>query len=302
MADFSLNQVEVDMSSIDDFRIEMLRHISQLNSFQDSWSAWQPLIKSQLGSKPSAQSIYDLGEKLEDIFKGNVVTGRDNSAVSTGGTAWECLVCWYLNLVFYGTDVIVVRPHVNFMPATLSKALTISISNVKTNTESDLVAFNVPSLSGGAKYDLRGIDAVISSNPLNTELSVIQCKTNWNDNAQIPMLWDLIYSSNSFRMANVSVGTGGISPTSFKRFTYSFVTVPTSRGQFAANSLAVLRVKNLSGGNYWGRQSKSGVARSLNEYFTSNFGTYFAGTVQQSIDQNVISNPAILNSFLSINF
>jgi len=290
------------MSSIDDFRLDMLRHISQLGSFQNSWSAWEPLILRFLGSKPTAQNIYDLGENLETIFKGNVVTGRNNSAVSTGGTAWECLVCWYLNLVFYGTDVIVVRPHINFMPNTVSNALTISISNVKTNTESDLVAFNVPSLSNGSQLDLRGIDAIIANNPLQTELSVIQCKTNWNDNAQIPMLWDLIYSSNSFRMANVSVGTGGISPTSFKRFTYSFVTVPTSRGQFAANSLAVLRVKNLSGGNYWGRHSKSGVARSLNEYFTSNYGSYFSGTVQQSIDSNVISNPQILNKFLTITF
>ena len=29
------------------------------------------------------------------------------------------------------------------------------------------------------------------------EIGVIQCKTNWNDNAQIPMLWDMIYSNTT---------------------------------------------------------------------------------------------------------
>lgn len=290
------------MSSIDEFRLHMLRHISKLESFKNSWPFWEPLILGHLGSKPTAQGIYELGEKLEEIFKGNVVTGRDNSALSKGGTAWECLICWYMNLVLFGTDVVVVKPHSNFMPKTLSDALAISISNIKTNTESDLVAFNVPSLRNGALYHLKSIDTVISNNPLDTEVSVIQCKTNWNDNAQIPMLWDLIYSSNSFRMANISVGNNGINPTSFKRFTYSFVTVPTSRGPFSPTSLAVLRVKNLSGGNYWGRKSKSGVARSVSEFFTTNFANYFIGTVQQSIQNNVLSNHNMLHKFIGLNF
>jgi len=290
------------MSSLDDFRYSMLRHISQLGSFQNSWSAWKPVISRTIGNNPTAQSIYSLGENLETVFKGNVVLGRDNSAVSSGGAAWECLICWYMNLVFFGTDVVVVKPHQNFMPKTLSDALAISISNIKTNTESDLVAFNAPSFSNGSSYNLQGIDMALADNPLGTELSVIQCKTNWNDNAQIPMLWDLIYSSNSFRMANVSVGNNGISPTSFKRFTYSFVTVPTSRGPFNSNSLAVLRVKNMSGGNYWGRVSKSGVARSVSEFFTANYGNCFSGTVQQSIERNVLNNYGVLDKFLELNF
>jgi hypothetical protein len=164
------------------------------------------------------------------------------------------------------------------------------------------VAFNVPPLTNGASYDLKGLDSALSHNPRDIELSVIQCKTNWNDNAQIPMLWDLIYSSNSFRMANVSVGHNGINPTSFKRFTYSFVTVPTSRGPFNSSSLPVLRVKNMSGGNYWGRQSKSGVARSVSEFFTANYGNYFSGTVQRSIQTNILSSRGVLDKFINLNF
>ena len=39
----------------------------------------------------------------------------------------------------------------------------------------------------------------------------LQCKTNWNDNAQVPMLWDIIYSSNE-KLNNISVGINGVSP------------------------------------------------------------------------------------------
>jgi hypothetical protein len=103
-------------------------------------------------------------------------------------------------------------------------------------------------------------------------------------------------------MANVSVGHNGINPTSFKRFTYSFVTVPTSRGPFNSSSLPVLRVKNMSGGNYWGRQSKSGVARSVSEFFTANYGNYFSGTVQRSIQTNILSSRGVLDKFINLNF
>ena len=43
----------------------------------------------------------------------------------------------------------------------------------------------------------------------------LQCKTNWNDNAQIPMLWDLIYNAQGFKISNISVEIKGISLNSF---------------------------------------------------------------------------------------
>ena len=291
------------MSTVDGFRLEMMKHISDLPSLQKSWSAWQPVIETLIGKQPTAKSIYELGNNLEKVFRAKMA-GRTQSDVSGAGVAWEGLVCWYLNMVFYGTSVVVVRPHVKFLPKILSDALSVTISNIKTNTESDLVAFNVPDLHNLSDVNLNTIDSAISAKPDETEISVMQCKSNWNDNAQIPMLWDLIYSSNSFRLANVSVGSNGVSPTSFKRFTYGFATVPTNKAnvKYTPSSLSVLRVKNLSGGNYWGRPTLGGVAKSVNEYCSANFGSYFTGTVQNSIQTNLLSNKAVLDSFLTLKF
>ncbi|MGO4268888.1 hypothetical protein AB4Z22_03420, partial [Paenibacillus sp. TAF58] len=106
------------------------------------------------------------------------------------------------------------------------------------------------------------------------EIGVIQCKTNWNDNAQIPMLWDMIYSSSGFSRHSITVGTSQYSINHTKKFTYSFVTVPTvDRRKINSDSTCVKRVQNLSGGNYWGHPSISSVANSLKDIFGKNFSS-----------------------------
>jgi hypothetical protein len=246
--------------------------------------------------------VFDAGGLLADIFQSRAVTGRDNAAVSQGGTAWEGLICWYMNLVFWGTDVVVVRPHSKFVPTVVSDALSVTIQNVSTNTESDLIAFSIPSGLSSGSSDLKTINQLLTTNLSSVSACVIQCKTNWNDNSQIPMLWDLIYNSTNFRVSNVSIGKNGVSPASFKRFAYSFVTVPTSRGSFETNSLPVLRVRGLSGGNYWGHPTKPGVARAVSDFFTSNFAVSFSGGVQQHIQSNLTRDPNLINKFTSLSF
>lgn len=290
------------MNGADTFRLRMLRHISELDSFANSWSSWKPEIIRQLGARPSAQDVFDLGDHLSDIFRSRAVVGRDNAAVSQGGIAWECLVCWYLNLVLWGTDTVAIRPHTNFLPSVVKDALTVSIQNVQTNTESDLVVLSIPGSKSPTNLDLSGIDMILRASAGNVAVSVVQCKTNWNDNSQIPMLWDLIYNSSSFRVPNVSVGRDGVSPTSFKKFSYAFVTVPTSRGDFTPTKLPVLRVRGLTGGNYWGHPSKAGVARSIKEFFTANFATSFEGTIQNHITSNLLTDSSNLKAFLDLKF
>lgn len=255
-----------------------------------------------MGSKPTAHSVFNLGDHLSEIFRSRKVVGRDNAALSQGGVAWECLVCWYLNLVLWGTDAIAIRPHTNFMPLTIKDALTVSIQNVQTNTESDLIVFTIPNSDKIDDLNLDGIDLVVKTSASNIAVSVVQCKTNWNDNSQIPMLWDLIYNSSSFRVPNVTVGRNGVSPTSFKKFSYSFVTVPTSRGIFAPSKLPVLRVRGLTGGNFWGHPTRDGVARSLKEFFTANFASSFSGTVQNHIQASLLQDPAVVKQFVGLSF
>ena len=102
------------------------------------------------------------------------------------------------------------------------------------------------------------------------EVHVIQCKTNWNDNAQIPMLWDMIYSAKTFR-TGITIGREGYSIADIADFSYSFVTVPTVKlAKLTPTSVAVQRVRNISGGNYWGLATKSGVASSIKEMLDRN--------------------------------
>ncbi|MDB9969140.1 hypothetical protein OAE08_05705, partial [Gammaproteobacteria bacterium] len=113
---------------------------------------------------------------------------------------------------------------------------------------------------------------------------------NWNDNAQIPMLWDMVYSAKGFGRS-VTVGSKGRSIESFASFTYSFVTVPSQKdiAGYKVTSTAVNRVKHISGGNYWGLPNKQGVADSLNEFIGRNLIAHIPdadliGWLDQQID------------------
>jgi hypothetical protein len=116
------------------------------------------------------------------------------------------------------------------------------------------------------------------------------------------MLWDLIYNASSFKIPNVSVGTKGVSPSSFGTFSYAFMTVPTVKKDPTPKSLATLRVKNLTGGNYWGKQNTAGVASSINEYFTRNFSTEFNGGVVSHLRNSLQNHPTQLKAFLDLDF
>jgi hypothetical protein len=147
------------------------------------------------------------------------------------------------------------------------------------NSEADLVAVTFPpAIFGvvekcGVKRRQQILAKSIEDNFANTEVCIIQCKTNWNDNAQVPMLWDLIYSSRGFTKT-ASVGRHGRSVTDLQRFAYAFATVPSNtNAKYSAKSLCVLRVKDLSGGTFWGRPSDADVALNLSEILDKNFQT-----------------------------
>jgi hypothetical protein len=289
------------MKPLDIFRLKILLKLAETRSFLAGWSIWEPEIRRLCSPTITASNIFTLGEHLSEVFRLNRIAGRGQASVSGGGSAWECFVTWYLNLVFWDTDVVATRQNRQFVPEHINKALSVTISNQQTNTESDIVVYRVNQDSFRKNVDVTAINAVVAAGIHNTDVAVVQCKTNWNDNAQIPMLWDLIYnSSSSFRIPNVSVGVGGVNPASFRRFAYAFVTVPTSRGPFNPTSLCVLRVKNMTGGNYWGKSSRQGVAGCLNEFFLRNFPDAFVGGISHHLEQGIIRSPDTLEAFLTM--
>lgn len=87
------------------------------------------------------------------------------------------------------------------------------------------------------------------------------------------MLWDMIYSAKTFK-TEITIGCEDYSIGGAKLFSYAFATVPTIKlEKLKPTSVAVSRVRNLSGGNYWGMKTTSGVASSIKEMLTRNLAT-----------------------------
>ena len=93
-----------------------------------------------------------------------------------------------------------------------------------------------------------------------------------------------------------------ISPNSFSSFSYAFSTVPTvKKEKFKKETLAVLRVKNLSGGNYWGHPTDNGIAKCINELPMNHFSDEFQGGLINHIDKS-LKDSSYLDKFIKLDF
>ena len=290
------------MSALDEFKLNTLRQLSNVGSFKQAWGSWQGTIESRLHGHDWGSRAFNLGDHLSEIFQTTGSPGRSQSTVSASGASWECFVQWYLNLIFWGTPVVAVRQNRSFVPPCISDCLTVTISNNPTNSESDLLVFSVPDAHLLAGSSLSDLNVHLESRLRSVNLSVVQCKTNWNDNSQIPMLWDMIYNAHS-RLSNVSIGINGFSPIGLGSFSYGFMTVPTNKPEnIKRSSLCVLRVKDLTGGNYWGRPTASGIASSIKEFPGRNFSSFFEGSVIGHLSALHSSCRPMTEKFISLNF
>ena len=280
---------------IEYLREESINNLFQTKGFNAAWPIWKTKIK-ELASTPTASQILSLGDYLKDIFfTTNTSSARSQSDVSGGGANWEALVCWYLNLCSIGRRTVIIKHSNKLIPEPISNAITVNYGSFISNTESDLVAITFPqkddyiidknnidikdendnkvatSTANGKNYNLlTTLNALVTRDFGEIEIHVIQCKTNWNDNAQIPMLWDMIYSAKTFK-TGITIGREGYSIADARLFSYAFATVPTVKVErLTPKSVAVQRVRNISGGNYWGLKTKSGVASSMKEMLERN--------------------------------
>jgi len=274
-------------------RAVAMNSVRAIRTWRSCWPIWEAELSKRSANFSDAKRVHELGSHLRDVFFSTNTGGRDQGSLSGGGAGWESLVTWYLNLVFSGTNAVAMRQSQSVVPKTLLDATTIRYGNHQTNTESDVCVivypddFDFPEQSDSFMAEL---DREVSKRIGDIELGVIQCKTNWNDNAQVPMLWDMVYRASFGPGTNIHIGMNGYSVKHLRRFSYSFVTVPSQKeGRMPSSStqMAVKRVANLSGGNYWGMPTKSGVALSLAEIFDSNFSSAFNVNVRASI-QNAI--------------
>ena len=284
--------------------VEFHRHlamgaIASIKTWQDCWPVWGKAASELTDDFSDATKVHQLGDHLREIFFATNTGDRSQGSLSGGGAGWESLVAWYLNLVFSGTNAIAMRQSRAVVPQTLLDATTIRYGNNQTNTESDICVMVYPKDFAFPKTDdnfIHNLDKVVARRIGDIDLGVIQCKTNWNDNAQIPMLWDMVYRASFGSATGIHIGKNGYSVKNLRRFTYSFVTVPSQKeGRMPSKStqMAVKRVSSLTGGNYWGLPTKSGVALSLSEIFDSNFSDAFTVNVRASIQKAIESKTGL---------
>jgi hypothetical protein len=290
-------------NAIEYLREAAVEQLFNMAGFSYCWAQWRKEIIQVAGKSPTALDILKIADSLEKIFSSTNIKGRKQSTLSAGGSAWEGLVCWYLNLCLIGTRAVVVKQNKHLIPGPLGDAFTVCYNLFPSNTESDLVAiifpdeyeYNIP----WNQIVIPGINTTKRNNEFNylkvinwlcardygkLEARIIQCKTNWNDNAQIPMLWDMIYASDGFSRTSITVGNNLSKIKDLKSFTYSFVTVPTNPGvKYTSNSTAVRRVHSLSGGNYWGRGTEIDIAGSLKAFLNRNMGSAVSGGIQKNL-------------------
>ena len=260
------------------------------------WEVWAVAINETTGDLGSVESVLELGSHLKDVFQ-TTKRERSQAGVSTAGRAWEALVCWYLNLCMIGTRCVAMKHARAIVPDSITDAMTVSYGNTRVTSEADLVVLTFPDFPRYAepmigeyagKEILEYMNDNVRGDFASMELGIIQCKTNWNDSAQIPMLWNMIYSSKGFADQQIAVGINNRSIKQLRRFSYSFVTLPSQKNiKTDPSALHVARVRTLSGLNYWGKKSVNNAVESLREIFDRNFGDGIDGGVRNSLERHL---------------
>ena len=284
-------------SLIEELREMAVRKAIGTPKMREIWRVWVGAINETTGGLGSVEGVLDLGSHLREIFQTTTTRERSQGAVSIAGRAWEGLVCWYLNLCMIGTRCVAMKHAKAIVPDSITDAMTVSYGNTRVTSEADLVVLTFPDFpryTGPLAEEQTGnrmleyMNENVRGDFASMGLGIIQCKTNWNDSAQIPMLWNMIYSSQGFADQQIAVGINNRSIRHLRRFSYSFVTLPSqSNIKTDPGALHVARVRTLSGLNYWGMESVNNAVESLREIFDRNFGDGIDGGVRANLERQL---------------
>jgi len=261
---------------IEQLRAASTRSLLKIKKFEQGLPCRLDFFRSKLGGK-SKTEIIALGNYLSEGFQLLGRGDRSQGSLSSSGKVWEALIVWYLNICLVGTKAVCLKGG-TFCPKPIKDSITIMHESIALRSEPDVMIVSFPDLESqppvaSAKEMMAILDVTCEQNFRKIGIINIQCKTNWNDNAQIPMLWNMLY--NQARKGAVipngfGIGRRGMTLSNAGFFGYAFATVPTQKNGpkgYKPDSLRVLRVKSMSCGNYWGFPSISGVCLNISEIF-----------------------------------
>jgi hypothetical protein len=91
------------------FRQISVESLFTTRTIQNCWPTWKHRMNEILGDNFNERDIINLGDSLSDIFRSTGGEGRGQGQLSGGGTAWESLVCWYINLCSVGSRTVAIK-------------------------------------------------------------------------------------------------------------------------------------------------------------------------------------------------
>ena len=276
------------MRLIEDFRAKVVGDLFEMQSLSSVW----PLAKTTLCTNlpqnaVSAHNILELGRHLSGTFTGlhnpaaTTTEAEAQALVARGGALWEGLVVWYLNLCLAGTRAVAIKKK-SHMPKSVRDALSVWIGNSEKLSEPDVLILHLDSeaLDGSyARSPVQAFQTLLDANFSEIKAVNIQCKTNWNDTVQTPLLWNILYAaavasgahSNALGASTITFGANGRYLPNLSGFRYGFVTVPSNDPEgFSPQTSPVVRGRAFTGGCYWGRETIPHVCRNIMELFNVN--------------------------------
>lgn len=262
---------------IEQLRREAILDLFPLKGFGTHWEQRRQYLVGHLVEAPKKSDIIRLGDHLSGAFKLTGSDDRSQGSLSSAGSTWEALIVWYLNLCLAGTRAVCVRG-APLCPTPVRDSLSVCFENSVLRSEPDVLLISSEALASTPAASNRKamwllVNDLLEESFENTGVVNFQCKTNWNDNAQIPMLWNMLYNQarkGALIPNGFSIGRNGYSLKNLGMFGYAFVTVPTQKKGpqgYKAENLDVMRVKTMSAGNYWGHPSRNGICMSISEFF-----------------------------------
>lgn len=282
------------MTLIEEIRKDVISHSLTRSSVTEGWQSRRDFFRSKFvdPESPTRLELINLGSHLSEAFGLGDHGERNNEKLSTAGYLWAAIVSWYFNICYAGTHAIAF-PGGKSAPQALKDAMSITYQNDSLRSDSDILILSLPDLEkekscGSSNLNHLRLEKLVAENFKKCSLINIQCKTNWNDNAQIPMMWNLIFQqaiSNTHAPQGFLVGKNSFHLRNLGYFAYSFITVPSGGVEkIKPTSMQVLRVKTLTGGAYWGRKTSRGISRSISEFFSHQY----SASVELNPNVNVI--------------
>ena len=295
------------MKKIHNLRKDFLNSSVKNNSVSRAWLNFEPSIRDYLKGNRTGNSILCLGSNLREIYYGFSKSNDVQSGKGLGGQAWNFLVLWYLNLIFWKTPVLIFKN--KSVPKILKESLSFKIYGNDVGTYNNIMAFSIPNekvfeekSESNINYDL---DLHISNNFYNTEVVNIHTNTSFNDTLKEDMLWSLFYEEISLNIDKIIIGSDEFNPDKLQSFKRSVATLASGDAiKTESNNMHARRGQVLSGELFWGKDSKKGVAESLENFPKFHFKNKFPSEdgLRDHIDKIISEDDGYIENFLNLSW